>query len=242
MSEAQLAEHGDLWRQKPALRAIYNQYYREIAANCRAGRTLEIGGGIGNFKAFMPDVVSSDVQAAASLDVVADAQNLPFETSSFDNIVMFDVLHHLERPLVFLKEASRVLRPGGRIVVCEPAITPVSRIFYRLFHPEPFDMSADLLTEESLSSPDDPWDSNQAVPTLLFGRQRRSVEGRMPELAIRSARRFAFIAYPLSGGFRPWSMISAPLVKPVLALERFLEPLLGPLMAFRLLGVIEKTA
>ena len=174
--------------------------------------------------------------------MVADAQELPFETSSFDNIVMFDVLHHLERPLMFLKEASRVLRPGGRIVVCEPAITPISRVFYKLFHPEPFDMSADLLTEESLSSPDDPWDSNQAVPTLLFGRQRTRIEGCMPELAIRSARRFAFIAYPLSGGFRPWSMISASLVGPVLMLERFLEPLLGPLMAFRLLGVIEKDA
>ena len=242
MSEAQLAEHNDLWRQKPALRAIYSQYYQEIAANCRSGRTLEIGGGIGNFKAFMPNVVSSDIQATASLDVVADAQMLPFETSSFDNIVMFDVLHHLERPLMFLKEASRLLRPGGRIVVCEPAITPISRFFYKLFHPEPFDLSADLLSEESLSSPDDPWDSNQAVPTLLFGRQRKGVEGRLPELAIHQARRFAFIAYPLSGGFRPWSMISASLVRPVLALERLLEPFLGPLMAFRLLGVIEKAS
>ena len=60
MSEAQLAEHYTVSGfEKPALRAIYSQYYREIAANCRSGRTLEIGGGIGNFKAFMPDVVSS---------------------------------------------------------------------------------------------------------------------------------------------------------------------------------------
>lgn len=240
MTEALLADHRDLWQRKPALRAIYGHYYREIAANCRSGRTLEIGGGIGNFKEFMPNVVSSDIQAASTLDVVADAQSLPFGKSSFDNIVMFDVLHHLEQPMMFLTEADRVLRPGGRVVVCEPAITPISSLFYKLFHPEPFDMSADLLADQSLSRPDDPWDSNQAVPTLLFGKQRALIEQHMPGLKILSARRFAFLAYPLSGGFRPWSMITAPLVKPLLAMERMVEPLLGPLMAFRLLGVVEK--
>ncbi|MGI9419541.1 MAG: class I SAM-dependent methyltransferase [Geminicoccaceae bacterium] len=240
MTECLLADHRQLWHQKPALREVYSYYYREIAAICRSGRTLEIGGGIGNFKTFMPDVISSDIQPSVTLDVVADAQRLPFAQSSFENIVMFDVLHHLEQPLMFLAEAARVLQPGGRIVVCEPAITPLSRVFYRLFHPEPFDMKADLLAEASLSRADDPWDSNQAVPTLMFGRQRTRIERHMPELSIRRARLLAMLAYPLSGGFRPWSAIAAPLVKPLLAIERRVEPLLGPLMAFRLLGVIEK--
>jgi hypothetical protein len=49
-------------------------------------------------------------------------------------------------------------------------------------------------------------------------------------------------AYPLSGGFKPWSLIPQALVRPVLALEDALLPVLGPVMGFRLLIVIEKQA
>jgi 2-polyprenyl-3-methyl-5-hydroxy-6-metoxy-1,4-benzoquinol methylase len=43
-----------------------------------------------------------------------------------------DVLHHLEFPVVFFREAARVLRPGGRVLMVEPAITWGSSFFYRL--------------------------------------------------------------------------------------------------------------
>ncbi len=242
MSEALLRSHRDLWRRKPALRAVYGHYYREIAAVCRPGRTLEIGGGTGNLKSFMPDILSSDIQHAPWLDVVADAQNLPFAAGSFDNIVMFDVLHHLDRPIDFLRQAAGVLVQGGRIVVCEPAITPLSQLFYRHCHPEPVDLDVDLLADAGLSAGDDPWDSNQAIPTLLFGRDRARVQRRLPGLDIKPARRLAFLAYPLCGGFRPWTLLPAALVAPLMNLERLAERVLGPVMAFRLLGVIEKTA
>jgi hypothetical protein len=39
------------------LRAIYRAYYEEIRARCRPGQTLEIGGGSGNLKNFMPAVI-----------------------------------------------------------------------------------------------------------------------------------------------------------------------------------------
>jgi SAM-dependent methyltransferase len=56
----------------------------------------------------------------------------PFAAASFDNIATFDVLHHLERPRLFFQEAERVLRLGGRIVMVEPAITPLNGLFYRV--------------------------------------------------------------------------------------------------------------
>src|SRR5262249_40526830 len=63
----------------------------------------------------------------------ADAHRLPFGNATFDNIVMFDVLHHLERPHLFFAEVSRVLKTGGRLVSMEPGITPVSHLFYTFF-------------------------------------------------------------------------------------------------------------
>jgi len=89
---------------------------------------------------FAPAVVSTDILPARWLKALADAQRLPFAAASFDNIAMFDVLHHLDRPRMFLQEA--VLRRGGRIVMVEPAITPLSGLLYRNFHPEPVIMSA----------------------------------------------------------------------------------------------------
>ncbi len=235
----QLHEHQVIWQRKPVLRQIYEDCYRRIAARCRPGPTLEIGGGVGNLKSFIPEVVTTDIQSAEWLDLVADAHRLPFANDAFANIVMFDVLHHLERPRLFLQEAIRVIRCGGRLVVCEPAITPVSYLFYKFLHPEPVLLAADPLAEGGLSSDRDPYDANQAIPTRLFGRDRARLERLFPDLRIGERVLFSLFAYPLSGGFRSWSALPAGWVGPLLRLEDRLLPLLGRVMAFRLLGVID---
>src|SRR5204862_6545516 len=43
-----------------------------------------------------------------------DAESLPFDAASFDAVVMNFGLLHLARPDTALREARRVLRPGGR--------------------------------------------------------------------------------------------------------------------------------
>jgi SAM-dependent methyltransferase len=162
---------------------------------------------------------------------------LPFANGSFANAVMMDVLHHVEYPVRCMQETARVLRPGGRLVICEPAITPLSWPLYKLLHPEPVDMSADPLAEGAITPGRDPYDSNQAIPTLLTGRYRNALARRVPEFELLSVEKFAFAAYPLSGGFRPWSLLPLPLVKPLLAAEWKLRGLLGGLAGFRLLAV-----
>jgi SAM-dependent methyltransferase len=229
-----------VWRDKPALRAIYRAYYQEILERCRPGLTLEIGGGSGNLKSFMPLVVSTDILPAPWLDAVADAQRLPFASGSFDNLVLFDVLHHVERPRLFFYEATRVLRSRGRIVMVEPAITPVSGVFYRHFHPEPMVMSANPFVDGPLDPARDPYEANQAIPTLLFYRERARFEAEFPALRLIEVRRLALFTYPLSGGFRRWSLLPERCVQPFLRVERWLEPVLGRFMAFRMIVVIER--
>ncbi|HLY58260.1 MAG TPA: class I SAM-dependent methyltransferase [Stellaceae bacterium] len=233
-------EYRQIWEGKPVLRALYADYYRMIRDRCRPGRTLEIGGGSGNFKSFAADVVSTDILFAPWLDAVADAQRLPFVAGSFDNLVLFDVLHHIEAPLLFLREAERVLRPGGRLIMVEPAITPASGFFYRHFHPEPVVMAADPLAVGESDARRDAFDANQAIPTLLCWRDRDRLAQTVPGLRLVERRRIALFAYPLSGGFRPWSALPAAVVAPVLSVERWLEPILGPLMAFRLIATFER--
>lgn len=47
----------------------------------------------------------------------ADAQAMPFTDNSFDTVVMMEAIYFLPDALSFIKEAKRVLRPGGNIVL-----------------------------------------------------------------------------------------------------------------------------
>ncbi|MEQ1883626.1 MAG: methyltransferase domain-containing protein [Bryobacteraceae bacterium] len=50
----------------------------------------------------------------------ASATNVPIADSSFDLITAFEVIEHLEDSRALLKEASRLLRPGGIFLVSTP--------------------------------------------------------------------------------------------------------------------------
>src|SRR5262249_2181954 len=160
---------------------------------------IEIGGGIGNLKRRLPQVVATDVQFGPWLDCVADAQHLPFAANAAANIVMVDVLHHIEFPVGFFREALRVLEPGGRLIMVEPAITWGSTLFYRLLHQEPVRTSADPLIEGTPNPHRDPYDSNQAIPTLLAGRHRKRFENVLQGLRVACVDWFSLVVYPLSG-------------------------------------------
>jgi SAM-dependent methyltransferase len=235
-----LQEHRKIWFEKPVLRDIYLNYFEMIKNASVNGPILEIGGGSGNFKEFLPESISIDIVPLPWLDIIAHAHMLPFKKESFGNIVMIDVLHHIEHPSCFFKEADRILKPGGRIILIEPAITLTSRIFLHLFHPEPIDMSVDPFSEQTIDPAREPFDANQAIPTLLFGRYRMDFVRKFPDLNIISLKYLDLFAYPLSGGFRPWCLISHRHIQGLLAIERNILPVLGPLMAFRFFCVIKK--
>jgi ubiquinone/menaquinone biosynthesis C-methylase UbiE len=188
----------------------------------------------------MDGVISSDIQFSPWLDLVADAQRLPFQDGTINNIVMLDVLHHIEFPALLFREASRVLGPGGRLVMVEPGITIGSTLFFRAMHHEPVRMNVDPLTEGAPDKYRSPYKSNQAIPTLLATRYREQFHQKFPDLVLREARWFSFVAYPFSGGFKPWSLMNPCMARAILAVEKRIECSLGHWFGFRLLLVIEK--
>ena len=165
MSQEILSDHHSTWHAKPVLRSIYRDYYRRIADACVEGMTLEIGGGSGNLKQYLGHVLSTDLVPTPWIDTAADAQQLPFADRCLHNIVGVDILHHIERPRLFLDEAYRTLAPGGRVVLLEPAITPLSSVFFRLFHPEPVDMTDDPFADAPLDPDRKPFDANLSKNT-----------------------------------------------------------------------------
>ena len=235
-----LQDYQKRWNEKPTLRAIYDDLYQKIENVALTGDTLEIGGGIGNLQIGGGRVIKSDIQHSVGVDVVADAQNLPFENKVFSNIVLFDVLHHLQCPLLFFAEAQRVLKPGGRVIMMEPGITPISKLLYKMGHKEPVEMGWDMNDPCKIDADKDPYDSNQAIPTILFKRDPQLFLAAVKGFKINSSDWLSLFAYPLSGGFKSWSLLPYKWVHTMLKIEEKILPFLGSLLAFRLMVVLEK--
>ena len=173
-----LLEHERAWNQRPLLRRIYREWFALLTSRLSDvdGATIELGSGIGQLRAFVPELVTTDVEATPWAERVVDAEALPYEDGALANIVMLDVFHHLPRPAVFLDEATRALAIGGRVVMLEPYVSPLSAVAYRLHH-ERLELDADGFAE---SDSPDPLDANLAQTTLAFFRQRGEYERRWP--------------------------------------------------------------
>lgn len=235
-----LSKRRGIWRSKPILRRLYHQWYRLIVDALRPGKTVELGGGSGNLKEFLPGAITSDIVFCQWLDAVLDAHALPFKDESLDNIVLFDVLHHLARPALFFSEAQRALKPSGRIVMMEPYVSWVSFLVYRFLHQEGMHWHVDPFGKERSMKGRDPFLGNQAVPTLLFERHRECFKERYPGLRIVREERTDLFVYPLSGGFHHQNRCPTRWLGFLQNLERVFLPL-AEFLAFRLFLVLEKT-
>jgi len=239
-------DHRRAWQSNPALRICYRHWYRQLreAMPSRAlGPWIEIGSGPGFARDFISGLVLTDVVQAPWHERRMSAEALPFADGGVGALMLFDVLHHLAVPVVFFAEAVRVLRPGGRIVLCEPYISPISLWVYHRFHPEPVDMSVDPLAAkaEGVDAAKDPFASNQATPTLIFCRDKARKFSRMfPQLKIIRIERLAGLAYPASGGFSRGPLLPMLFWRGLYALENLLPPMAFRLLGFRMLVIIER--
>lgn len=234
----------DIWRKKPVLRDQYNFWYRKIVAELSSHRpVVEIGSGSGNFKEFFPEVISTDVfKSGEWIDRVMDAQNLSFVPGEVGNLVAFDVIHHLQRPLSFLRQASVALKPGGRLILFEPAATFWSRIVYSRHH-EPLDTTWDLFGVDGLPPDPDPGHTfaNMGIPHILFSEYPDATLKLVPNLKLIRRRYFAFLLYPLTGGFGYRSFVPRFGFKALLKIEDVLtRPFASWLTGLRMLVVLEK--
>lgn len=53
-----------------------------------------------------------------------DAQSLPYRDHTFDAAYMIGVLGEIPDAVAALRELARVLKPGGRLIICELIIDP----------------------------------------------------------------------------------------------------------------------
>lgn len=117
---------GFFYREK--MRAIHR-----VAPERAFDTILEIGGGQSGLTALLyPGARVVNLERAreyaraqpnrehAVAFVCGDATTLPFAAASVDAVTLFDVLEHIRDDVAALREALRVLRPGGALLISAP--------------------------------------------------------------------------------------------------------------------------
>jgi ubiquinone/menaquinone biosynthesis C-methylase UbiE len=100
-------------------------------------KVLYIGAGTGHVPEYIQEQTGANVTKLDLMDirtedtkesggesefVQGNARHLPFPEGSFDAVCVFDMMHHTENQDEIIKEAQRVLKPGGKFMAMEDTI------------------------------------------------------------------------------------------------------------------------
>jgi SAM-dependent methyltransferase len=238
----EIHENLRLWERKPELQAEYARFYRLIAQRLEgipAGPVLECGSGIGNLKSVLPAAITSDLFPNPWLDRQENIYALTCADASLGGVVLFDVFHHLQYPGAALRELQRVLLPGGRVVILDPAAGLLGRIVLQLFHHEPL-----ALNEPITWDPPSGFDPTVTSYYAAQGNAWRVFGGDQYRSELSAWKRpvptyCPALPWLLTGGFRGPSLARGPL-RPLAELTERLLGLAPRLFASRMLVVLEK--
>ncbi|MBW2989040.1 class I SAM-dependent methyltransferase [Candidatus Woesearchaeota archaeon] len=117
-----------------------------------------------------------------------EKENLDFEDSSFDALMMIDIIEQLHDPSKALKEIKRVLKPGGKAIILTPnyniAWKVLERLYFGIFGKgfKPYDSKVHPFkyTKKSLKSTLSPYFRNVEVSTIYGGMILAAVVGDCP--------------------------------------------------------------
>jgi SAM-dependent methyltransferase len=226
MSCERLHEHRRVWSKKKTLARIYGVWFERMLAELPRGvRVLEVGSGPALMAEYIrrnrPDLKlwACDVIAMPWVDFAADAERLPLRTGAVDIVLAFDLIHHLAHPAAFFKEVRRVLAEGGRLIVVEPWITPLSYPIYRFLHREGCRADFDPWTPFPGAAEKEPFEGDSGVFTKLV---KSTSKERWRELGFEAPVLHPLVctAYVLSLGFIDRSLLPSFCVTALLALDR----------------------
>lgn len=116
------------------------KYAKAMSAG-RQGKLIDIGCGRMPYRKELEPLVDSYIgvdhpevsklyRSNVKPDVLADAKKLPFRKNSFDIALLIQVLEHVDSPNKVVKEAARVLKPDGVLILSVPFFYPLHDMPY----------------------------------------------------------------------------------------------------------------
>jgi SAM-dependent methyltransferase len=191
--------HKEIILSKLFLKRLYLEWYETFSREADKlpdGDIVELGSGGGFLKELIPAIITSDILPLPTNDVTFSALDMPFAGNSISGLFMVDTFHHIPDAHLFLLEASRVLKTGGKLIMIEPANSAWGRFIYTHFHHEPFNPAGDwkIPDQGPLSG------ANGSLPWIVFVRDKKLFEQKFPGLEIEQITFHTPLRYLLSGG------------------------------------------
>lgn len=123
---------------KPRIRgADFNANFYELLSSVpNSGILLDLGGG--NRQLADERYVNLDYAAYTDPDIIADGMCLPFRNKSIDAVYSSGVFEHIPNPLMAAKEITRVLKPGGKALICWSFMQPIHSEGQHFFNATPW--------------------------------------------------------------------------------------------------------
>lgn len=109
------------------------------------GEWMDVGCGTGEFLEYLQHVKKWNLYGVEpikeAVQIAEERTNLPiinttfenlsgFEDISFDVITMWEVIEHLYNPISALEKASKLLKPGGILVMSTPNLSALDRLLF----------------------------------------------------------------------------------------------------------------
>ena len=237
-----IEKNQEYWSRKPLLKTLYRDFYRLISknlSNLPESKIVELGSGLGNIHEVIPNCLRTDLFPNPWIDQVENAYQLSFSDESISDLILTDVFHHLRYPGTVLKEFSRVLRQGGRVIMLEPCISALGLIVYGALHDEPV-----AITKEIEWNAPEAWSPEKIDYYAAQGNASRVFLGKKFRKNLKDwqkieTQRLSSIAYAASGGFSKPQLYPTRALPLIRKLEKLLD-LFPALFATRLLIILEK--
>lgn len=176
-----------LWKGREKVDLLEKSILSHFLSSVDARRILEVGPGNGRLtgivRRFTQEYVATDINKSFleevrekfsrtnSLYVASNLYHLPFADNAFSSVVMVRVFNFMSRPLSVLEEMSRVIGPGGYLIISispKPSLaTLIDDLKYRSYPDIPGDAKRDSITFSNLDiAPVHP----ASYPTFAFKR------------------------------------------------------------------------
>jgi SAM-dependent methyltransferase len=237
-----ITKNSEYWNKKPLLKILYGDFYRLIARNLTnlpGAKIVELGSGLGNIREVIPNCLRTDLFPNPWIDQVENAYKLSFKDGSISDLILTDVFHHLKYPGTALKEFSRVLRKGGRVIMLEPCISALGLLVYGVLHDEPIAITKNIAwtAPEGWSPENIDYYAAQGNATRIFVRNK--FRSKLADWQKTETIRLSAIAYAASGGFSKPQLYPTSMLPLIRKLEALLD-LFPTLFATRLFVILEK--